>query len=79
MTDESRVDWRLHDFNSRLSSHGERIARLETMGPTIEKLQASVDDLVAVVNKGRGAIWLIGGLGAVVGVVGKWVWDHWHL
>ena len=61
------------EMHRKIAEHGERIARLETLGPTIEHIRESVDELVSVYNRGRGAIYMVVGVGAACGAAVHWV------
>lgn len=39
----------------------------------VETLSSGVEDLTATINKGRGAMWVLGGVGAAVGAVGSMI------
>ena len=56
-----------------------RITRVETkqesMEPAIEKLSTNVEALNATINRGRGAVWLIGGVGAALMELAHWAAD----
>lgn len=51
----------------------ERLARLEQLTESIEGLSNAVNTLTATYNKGRGAIWVIGGFGVVVGIASTYL------
>lgn len=43
------------------------------MTEAIQGLNTAVETLTATYNKGRGAIWVIGGFGALVGIVSTYL------
>jgi hypothetical protein len=69
------MEARVLELERRVARVRERIAKLETLEPTIRELKTSVDELAAVMNKGKGAIWIIGGLGVAVGSLVHVVWE----
>ncbi len=70
---EEQMERRLQYLTRTVSSQGERIAKLETLEPAIVGLKASVDDLTAALNRGKGAVWVVGVLGIAIGTVMSWV------
>jgi prefoldin subunit 5 len=63
----------MRDMERSIPRIRERIARLEQLTDSIEGLRRSVDTLTETYNKGRGAIWMIGGFGALIALFAKWL------
>lgn len=55
----------------------ERLARLEQLTESIQDLADSVNTLTATYNKGRGAIWVIGGFGCLIGIISTLLARRW--
>jgi len=57
-------------------AHGKTQVKLDQLDPTIAELTRCVHELQSSIDKGRGAIWMVGSLGVLVGLAGEWVGGH---
>ncbi|MDF1720502.1 MAG: hypothetical protein P1U65_07505 [Minwuia sp.] len=62
-------DTELADLKTRLALVEQREAALERKN---EKLEAKVSEVMAVLQRGRGAVYVLGGLGVVIGMALGW-------
>ena len=54
--------------------------KVESMEAKIDKMETSIDTLVAMANQGRGGFWMgmvvVSALGSILGYVGNWIGKH---
>ena len=48
-------------------------AKVEAMEKTVEKMARQIDELVALVNQGRGAFWIAMILGGTIGSIASFI------
>ncbi len=55
---------------------GQSEVKFDQLEPAIKSLATNVAELKSSIDKGRGAIWMIGSLGALAGAAGEWFGGH---
>ena len=54
-------------------AYGVLTAKVENLEKKLDKLEASIDELIALVNKGKGGVWMgmaiVSGISSVVGFI----------
>jgi hypothetical protein len=68
MTTENGVD---------LYKYGKLVAQVEAMEKKIDKLEAGMEELLALANKGRGGFWMGMVIASGVGGIITYITSHW--
>jgi len=54
-------------------AYGVLTAKVENLEKKLDKLEASIDELIALVNKGKGGVWMgmaiVSGISSIVGFI----------
>jgi len=59
--------------------YGKLVATVESLEKKVDKLEAGMEELLALANKGRGGFWMGMTIASIVGGVVTFVTSHWTL
>jgi hypothetical protein len=71
----SRLEEHVGDLRAVSATHGSKLAHQQT---AIQELTEAVKELTAVLNKSRGALWVIGVSSATFGAIAGWFSSVFH-
>jgi hypothetical protein len=57
--------------------YGKLVATVESLEKKVDKLEAGMEELLALANKGRGGFWMGMTIASIVGGVVTFIGSHW--
>jgi hypothetical protein len=59
--------------------YGKLVATVESLEKKVDKLEAGMEELLALANKGRGGFWMGMTIASIVGGVVTFITSHWTI